>query len=90
MTAMHWPEARHLYPKQWVLIEAIDAKSAGDRRLVDDLAVVDRFADSSSAWRRYQELHRQQPARELYILHTDRESLDIRELASMAIRPASA
>lgn len=82
---MQWTEARHRYPSQWLLIEAIDARSTGDRRQVDDLAVLDRFADSPAAWRRYQELHRQQPARELYILHTDRVDPDIHELNAVAV-----
>jgi hypothetical protein len=35
---------------------------------------------------RYQELHQEAPERELYVLHTDREVLDIRERRWLGVR----
>ena len=85
---MKWEEVRERYPHQWLLVEAIQARSGADRRVVEELAVVDPFADSASALRRYNELHRQEPQRELYVLQTDREQLDIRERHWLGIRSA--
>lgn len=85
---MKWKEVRQHYPHQWLLVEAIRAYSGANRRVVEDLAVVGPFSDSASALQRYNELHRQDPQRELYVLHTDREHLDIRERHWLGIRGA--
>jgi hypothetical protein len=83
---MRWDEIRRRYPRQWLLVEAIVARTEEDRRLLEQMAVVDALPDARSAMRRYQELHRAAPERELYVLHTDRESLDIRERLWLGIR----
>lgn len=85
---MKWEEVRQQYPHQWQLVEAIRAHSEANRRVVEELAVVDPFASSASALQRYNELHRQEPQRELYVLHTDRKQLDIRERHWLGIRSA--
>jgi len=86
---MKWSEIREKYPRQWLLVEAISAHSAGGKRLVDDLAVVDTFPDGVKAMRGYAELHHRDPSRELYFLHTDRETIDITESHWFGIRAAS-
>lgn len=86
---MTWPEIRGQYPHEWLLVEAIRARSQGGRRLLDELAVVDRFPDGGAAMRGYLDLHRGFPDRELYVLHTDREDLDIEERFWLGLRPAS-
>lgn len=85
---MTWPEIRRFHPKSWLLVEAIEAHSAAGRRLVDNLAVVGTFADSAAALREYLRLHRQAPNRELYVLHTDRQDLDITERTWLGLRTA--
>ena len=85
---MTWPEARRRFPHQWVVIEALDARSELGRRLLEELAVVDRSPDGESAMRTYLKLHRQAPERELYVLHTDREHLEIAEQNRLGIRTA--
>ncbi len=72
---MRWAEIRVLYPEQWVLVEAIEAHSDGNQRIVEQLAVMGHFADSVTAMRHYQALHQAAPERELYVLHTSREAL---------------
>jgi hypothetical protein len=74
-----WIEIRHHYPHQWLLVEAIKAHSEANKRILEELAVVDTFSDSVVAMQRYIQLHRAAPERELYGLHTDREKLEIRE-----------
>jgi hypothetical protein len=86
---MQWQEIRKRYPHQWLLLEAIDARSSEGQRIVDDIAVLETYSDGMSAMNGYRELHRREPHRELYVLHTDREALDITELRWLGIRAAS-
>jgi len=37
----------------------------------------------------YRELHRRDPQRELYVLHTDRETVEVTEVHWLGIRAAS-
>jgi hypothetical protein len=83
---MRWQEIRSRYPQQWLLVEAIQAHSDADQRVLDQLAVVNAFSDSSSALNSYNQLHRQAPERELYVFHTSREQLDVAERRWIGIR----
>jgi len=83
---MQWQDIRRHYPDQWLLIEAIKAHSEDDRRILDDLAVVDTFEDSDAAMKRYKSLHHEEPQRELYVFDTDRQELDILERRWLGIR----
>ena len=85
---MKWPEVRSRFPHQWLVIEALDARSEFGKRLLEELAVVDQYPDGESAMRTYLHLHRQAPERELYVLHTDRENLEITEQNWLGIRAA--
>jgi hypothetical protein len=83
---MNWDEIRQNYPDQWVLVEAIQAHSEADRRILDQLSVIGPFSDSPSAMRSYQQLHTVAPERELYVLHSSRPALDITERRWLGIR----
>jgi hypothetical protein len=83
---MQWQDIRNHYPQQWLLLEAIKAHSEGERRILDQLAVLDTYPDSPSALREYQQLHHTAPERELYVFHTSRETLDITERQWFGIR----
>lgn len=85
---MQWSHVRHQYPDQWLLVEAVQAHSEGDQRILDDLAVIQRFSDSPSALAGYQALHQAEPGRELYVVHSSREVLAIRERPWVGIRVA--
>lgn len=87
---MTWEEIRQQYPHQWLLVEAVQAHSAAGKRIIDQLAVLNTFADSPTALTQYSQLHRQWPEREYFVLHTDRELLDIKERHWLGIRPAFA
>jgi hypothetical protein len=86
---MQWSEIRQRYPDQWLLVEAIAARSAGGKRILEDLAVVETFPDPKAALSGYRELHRREPQRELYVLHTERETLDVDEVTWLGVRIAS-
>lgn len=74
---MSWDEIRALYPEKWVVVEALVARTEGDRRVIDSLVVTFVGNDGQAAWRAYAELHGREPERELLVLHTARETLDI-------------
>ena len=84
---MHWPEIRKSYPKQWLIIEALEAHTTqNSRRHFDRLAVVEKCSDGSMAMKRYRELHTKYPRREFYYVDTDRPELDILERQWVGIR----
>jgi len=87
---MTWQEVRKAYPNQWLVIEAIEAHTEENRRLLDQIAVVETSADGAAALQVYERLHRAYPQREFYFVHTGRESLDIRERHWIGIRRADA
>jgi hypothetical protein len=83
---MKWEEVRQHYPRQWLLVEALKARSEAGRRILEELSVIDIFPDSVVAMQHYSQLHQEAPERELYVLHTDREKLDIIERRWVGIR----
>ena len=84
---MQWPEIRERFPHKWLLIEVIKAHTDGKKRVFEDIAVLDTFDDSLAALHHFSNLHKELPQRELFVLHTDKEKLDITEYAWMGIRP---
>jgi hypothetical protein len=85
---MRWTELRQHYPHQWLVVEAVEAHSTAGHRELGQLALVDAFGEGEAALRAYLRLHRQAPERELYVLHTDREALDITERTWLGLRSA--
>ncbi len=85
---MKWQEICIHYPQRWLLIEAIKARSEANKRILEHLAVIGTFPDSSTALKSYQELHHEAPERELYVFHTSRKTLDITERRWIGIRRA--
>ena len=41
---MQWTEIRQHYPHQWLLLEAIKARSEAGQRILEELSVVDTFS----------------------------------------------
>jgi hypothetical protein len=85
---MRWHEIREHYPHRWLLVEAIAARSEAGERKLEDLTVVDAFPDARTAMGGYLDRHRRSPERELYVLHTDRERLEIAEREWTGLRRA--
>ncbi len=83
---MQWQDIREHYPNQWLLIEAVNARTEEDRRIVENVAIVEKFEDSVTARARYRELHHQEPMREYYVVNTVRPELDITERRWLGIR----
>jgi hypothetical protein len=77
---MNWNEIKKKYPKQWLLIEALEANMTPEqRRHLDRISVLERCSDGSTAFKSYREIHTKFPDREYYYVHTSRDELDIIE-----------
>jgi hypothetical protein len=85
---MTWTDIRRHYPHQWLLVEALLAHSKAGKRQLDEIAVVDAYTDGETALRSYLRLHRNAPLRELYVVHSDREELEITERFLPGLRTA--
>ncbi|MFQ5638998.1 MAG: hypothetical protein ACE5IR_13525 [bacterium] len=85
---MTWNEVRRHYRNKWLLIEALKTHNENNEHFLDGLAVINTFSGSVSAMKEYSKLHKQAPERELYVLHTSREKLDIVERKWLGIRSA--
>jgi len=83
---MRWTEACATHPDRWLLIEALEAHTEDHRRVVDHMAVIEACPDGATAFRRYRELHRDHPERELYYVHTRNLKLEIEERSWLGIR----
>ncbi|WP_041274566.1 hypothetical protein [Desulforamulus reducens] len=84
---MLWKEVKNIYPNQWVIIEAIEAHTEENKRIVDQITVVDNFQDDNNkALLKYLQLHRKHRERELYVVHTSRPELDIIEQKWIGVR----
>jgi len=77
---MRREEIKNVYPSQWAVIKAIGARTEEDRRIIEDVTVVDLFQnDNNAALRRYVQLHKLHPDREYYVIHTSRPELNVKE-----------
>ena len=83
---MKWTEIRAQYPKKWLLVEAIKARTKADQRILMQLAVLGSFANSKTALQKYAQFHRETPERELYVFHTSREKLVVTERMWLGVR----
>ncbi len=86
---MQWNDIRRHYPNQWLLLEALQAHTEGNQRILEQLAIVAAYSDSQSALDGYAQLHREAPTRELYVFHTSREHLDVVERRWLGIRASA-
>jgi hypothetical protein len=83
---MLWDDVRAAYPDQWLVIEALVARTEDHRRIFEQIAVVEVCRDGEAALRRYRELHHAHPERELYFVHTGSPVLEVEERPWVGIR----
>ena len=87
MIYLKWEDVKKAYVDQWVLIAALEAHSENEERIIDDMSVIDATgSDSLQALSKYKELHREDKNRELYVVHTSRKQLDIKEKTWIGVR----
>jgi hypothetical protein len=87
---MIWSEVRQAYPNRWLIIEAVEAHTDAEQRILDKIAVLEACHDNAEVMQAYERWHQTYPQREFYFAHTGREALDIRERHSLGIRRSNA
>lgn len=84
---MKWKDVRQAFPDQWVLIEAAKAYTNDEnQRILEEITSLEKYSNSPDAMKVYQELHRENPTRELYVLHTSRKKPNIIEKKWVGVR----
>ncbi len=86
---MTYSEVRQAHPNTWLLLEAFKAHSQDEYRILEDLAVLNVFETSLDALKAYRELHHLNPTRELYVVHSSKPELIIKERVWLGIRSAA-
>nr|VFK24151.1 MAG: hypothetical protein BECKMB1821G_GA0114241_100737 [Candidatus Kentron sp. MB]VFK30524.1 MAG: hypothetical protein BECKMB1821I_GA0114274_101619 [Candidatus Kentron sp. MB]VFK75286.1 MAG: hypothetical protein BECKMB1821H_GA0114242_101918 [Candidatus Kentron sp. MB] len=86
---MNWQQVREQYPHKWVLAETIEGHTENDRWCVDQLTVVDVFAEVSDALNLRKKLHKKAPARDYFVFHTDQKELTMKERYWLGVRTAA-
>lgn len=74
---MTWEQIREKYPNQWVLMEALNAHTEGDRRVFEQLSVLDACTANSDVFPRYKALKQQFPQKEIIFYHASRPRMDV-------------
>ncbi len=84
---MRWDDVKKTTPQQWVIIEAVEAHTEGDNRIIENVQLVELFGDDNNgALRRYVQLHKAHPEKEYYVVHTSRPELNVKERNWIGIR----
>lgn len=84
---MKWEDVRQAFPNQWVLIEAVQAYTDDkNERVLEEISLLKKFSKSTEAMRTYQEIHQENPQKELYVLHTSRKDPNIIEKKWVGVR----
>jgi hypothetical protein len=84
---MTWQEIRKQYPQTWLLVEALEAHTTEEkRRIIDRLAVIEKFPGFFEAMQLYKKLHGLSPQREMYVVHTVNKEIKIQEQRWTGVR----
>jgi hypothetical protein len=83
---LKWTEIRKRYPDKFVLVEAVFAYSKENKRIIEEMSVLEEHTSSGAAWNGYKKLHREFPERELYIFHTSKEQIEVEEQHFIGVR----
>lgn len=87
---MNWQRIRELHPKNWVVVEALDGRTENGKRVIEQMSLHGVHGDDwKPAWEQYKTLHHTDKMREYYVLHTDREHLNIGVLDAFGRRVGS-
>jgi len=73
---VRWPDFQKMHPDAWIIVEVVAAGGVaspgghGAPRSLERIRVLELCRDAESTYRRYRELRRADPSRELCFLHT--------------------
>jgi hypothetical protein len=76
---MYYISSQELHPSRFVLVEAIKASSNNRVRQLEDMAVIQDYANPQEAWSGFKQSHKLHPTRELYVFHTNRNDVEVVE-----------
>lgn len=83
---MKWNEIRQQFPNRCVLVEALKARTINNERFIEEMSVINDFENGNQAWKAYKQHHEKAPKRELYIFHTNDETIKIIEQPYVGVR----
>ena len=69
---MKWEEVRKIYPERYVLLQVLESHVDGDKKYIDDVAIIRAIDDSKEATR---ELVNAKPGTLVY--HTAKDKIEI-------------
>ena len=75
---MKWQEVRQQYPETWVIIEALQAHDQKNKKIIDDMSVLNQFQNIMDAIKQYKSLHKNNPQRDILVANTENQELDIK------------
>lgn len=68
--AMRWPDYRAMHPDAWIIVEVVRTRDESAHRSLEHITVIEQCTDAETVVRRYRELRRAVPERELCFFHT--------------------
>ena len=83
---MKWQEIRMQFPETWVIIEALNAHDFNNKRIIEDISVLDKFDSVMDAIKHYKTLHKNNPHKEILVANTINQKLDITNQHWVGIR----
>ncbi|SNS64364.1 hypothetical protein SAMN05446037_101572 [Anaerovirgula multivorans] len=81
---MKWQEVRRLYPNQYVVLEELESHIEGNKKYVEDVAIIKPIDDSKEATR---ELVRSKGKK--FVYHTAEDTIVIEIVRSPGVRGVS-
>lgn len=78
---MKWEEVRKIYPKTYVLLQILESHVEGDKKLIDDVAIIRAIDDSKEATR---ELVNAKPG--ILVYHTAKDKIEVLIRKSVGLR----
>lgn len=69
---MNWEEVRKIYPNRFVKLQILKSRINGNKRIIEDMAVIDSFDDNKVATR---ELVRSKD--DIIVYHTGNKKIEI-------------
>ncbi len=84
---MIWQQVRETYPSQWVVLEAVEAHNVENKRIFENISVVNAVDDSLSAMKKYRVHHKKHPDRAFLFASTVNDKLDVTAVVHNLTRP---
>lgn len=83
---MLWKDISNQYSDSWLVIEAINAESKNGQRKVSEASLVELYKESIDALKKYKQLHKENPNKELYVVYSGWKEILIDEMKYAGFR----